>query len=49
MDFAREKYERSLVEDTKILLKVLVLFLPLPVFWALFDQMVNSSILCLEK
>ena len=34
-------YKKSLIEDTKILLKVLVLFLPLPVYWALFDQQVS--------
>lgn len=27
-----------MVNDSKILLKVLVLYIPLPVFWALFDQ-----------
>ena len=43
MDYAREKYDKFLVEDVKILLKVLVLYLPLPVFWALFDQMVRIS------
>ena len=40
LDPAKEKYDTKLVGDTKILLRVLVLFLPLPVFWALFDQQV---------
>lgn len=40
LDPAKEKYDAQLVEDTKILLRVLTLFLPLPVFWALFDQQV---------
>jgi solute carrier family 15 oligopeptide transporter 1 len=31
-------YDSKLIEDTKTLLRVLVLYLPLPVFWALFDQ-----------
>lgn len=31
-------YGRKLVLETKILLNVLVLYLPLPFFWALFDQ-----------
>lgn len=30
--------EKKLVTETKILLNVLTLFLPLPIFWALFDQ-----------
>jgi len=38
MDLARDKYDGQLVEDVKALLRVLVIFIPLPVFWALFDQ-----------
>ncbi|XP_048237757.1 solute carrier family 15 member 1-like isoform X1 [Haliotis rufescens] len=38
LDRAEDKFEESFVEDVKILLKVLWLFLPLPLFWALFDQ-----------
>ncbi|XP_023946831.2 peptide transporter family 1 [Bicyclus anynana] len=38
LDHADDKYDKSLIEDIKSLLRVLVLFLPLPVFWALFDQ-----------
>jgi len=38
LDHAKGKYSAQLIEDTKILLKVLVLYLPLPVYWALFDQ-----------
>merc|ERR1712241_153390 len=38
LDHAKGKYSDQLIEDTKILLKVLVLYLPLPVYWALFDQ-----------
>ena len=43
MDHAKEKYENSLVEDVKTLLRVLVIFIPIPVFWALFDQQVRSE------
>jgi hypothetical protein len=42
MDYANEKYDRSLVDDVKILLQVLWMYLPLPVFWALFDQQVRG-------
>ncbi|KAG7211258.1 hypothetical protein KM043_010566 [Ampulex compressa] len=38
LDHAEEKYGRRLIEDIKASLQVLKLFLPLPVFWALFDQ-----------
>ncbi len=38
LDHASEKYGLGLVEDTKIVLQVLILYIPLPVFWALFDQ-----------
>lgn len=38
MDYAKEDYGSHMVEDIKALFKVLFLFLPLPVFWTLFDQ-----------
>ncbi|XP_047040747.1 peptide transporter family 1 isoform X1 [Helicoverpa zea] len=38
LDHADDKYDNNLIEDVKSLLRVLVLFIPLPVFWALFDQ-----------
>lgn len=38
LDYAIDEYGRELVDDTKCLLNILVLFLPLPVFWSLFDQ-----------
>ncbi|XP_026332707.1 peptide transporter family 1 isoform X2 [Hyposmocoma kahamanoa] len=38
LDHADDKYDRNLIEDIKCLLRVLVLFIPLPIFWALFDQ-----------
>ncbi len=31
-------FDPKLVEDVKVLLKILYLFIPMPVFWALFDQ-----------
>ena len=42
LDYAKPKYENQLVEDTKILVRVLVLFIPIPIFWTLFDQQVDS-------
>lgn len=38
LDYAEPKFGKTLVYDVKCLLKVLVLYIPLPIFWALFDQ-----------
>ncbi|XP_064598279.1 solute carrier family 15 member 2-like isoform X2 [Liolophura sinensis] len=39
LDRTTDKFETNFVEDVKCLMRVLLLFLPLPVFWALFDQL----------
>nr|ART29409.1 proton-dependent oligopeptide transporter 2 [Tenebrio molitor] len=38
LDHAEDKFGRTLVEDVKMTLKVLVIFVPLPIFYALYDQ-----------
>lgn len=38
LDYAEEKCGKQIVADTKILLKVMVLYIPVPLFWALYDQ-----------
>lgn len=38
LDYAETKYGKQIVADIKSLLKILILYVPLPVFWALFDQ-----------
>ncbi|KAF5306063.1 hypothetical protein FQA39_LY09041 [Lamprigera yunnana] len=38
LDYAEEKHGAKLVSEVKSVIKVLVLYIPLPVFWALFDQ-----------
>ncbi|CAL8307725.1 unnamed protein product [Merluccius merluccius] len=38
MDWAEDKYERLLIAQIKMVLKVLFLYIPLPMFWTLFDQ-----------
>lgn len=38
LDYAKEKYGADLVNDTKKLLNVLVIYMPMPVFWALQAQ-----------
>ncbi len=43
LDSAKEKYDPKFVEDIKGLLKVFVLFIPLPLFWSLFKQQVAYS------
>lgn len=41
LDYAEDKYGPKLVMETKMVLNVLTLFLPLPLFWALYTQ-INS-------
>ncbi|XP_068235050.1 solute carrier family 15 member 2 isoform X2 [Palaemon carinicauda] len=38
LDHADDKYSKDLIADVKVLLKVLLMYIPLPIFWALFDQ-----------
>ncbi|XP_006799247.1 solute carrier family 15 member 2 [Neolamprologus brichardi] len=38
LDWAEEKYSMRLIQELKMVLRVLVLYIPLPMFWALFDQ-----------
>ncbi|KFV62808.1 Solute carrier family 15 member 1, partial [Dryobates pubescens] len=38
LDWASEKYDKRLIVQIKMVLKVLFLYIPLPMFWALFDQ-----------
>uniref|UniRef100_A0A3Q3IET1 Solute carrier family 15 member 2 n=1 Tax=Monopterus albus TaxID=43700 RepID=A0A3Q3IET1_MONAL len=38
LDWADEKYSKRLIQEIKMVLRVLVLYIPLPMFWALFDQ-----------
>nr|XP_020819722.1 solute carrier family 15 member 1 isoform X2 [Phascolarctos cinereus] len=38
LDWAKEKYDERLITQIKMAVKVMFLFIPLPMFWALFDQ-----------
>lgn len=38
LDWAAEKYSQQLIMDVKALTRVLFLYIPLPMFWALLDQ-----------
>ena len=41
LDYAEKKYGRGFVADVKALKNCAYIFLPLPLFWALFDQQVS--------
>ncbi|KAM8934501.1 solute carrier family 15 member 2 [Pelodytes ibericus] len=38
LDWASEKYSKKTVTEVKMVTRVLFLYIPLPMFWALFDQ-----------
>ncbi|XP_004642255.1 solute carrier family 15 member 2 isoform X1 [Octodon degus] len=38
LDWATEKYPKQLIMDVKALTRILFLYIPLPMFWALLDQ-----------
>lgn len=38
LDYAEDKYDHQFISDVRATLRVMYLFLPLPFFWALFDQ-----------
>ncbi|XP_072301357.1 solute carrier family 15 member 2 [Eucyclogobius newberryi] len=38
LDWADDKYSKRLIQEIKMVMRVLVLYIPLPMFWALFDQ-----------
>uniref|UniRef100_A0A8C5NT88 Solute carrier family 15 member 2 n=1 Tax=Junco hyemalis TaxID=40217 RepID=A0A8C5NT88_JUNHY len=43
LDWASEKYSKQLIGEVKMVTRVLFLFIPLPMFWALFDQQSLNS------
>ena len=42
LDYAQDKYDEQFINDVKSFSKVVFMFLPLPIFWALFDQQVTT-------
>ncbi|XP_058897765.1 solute carrier family 15 member 1 [Kogia breviceps] len=38
LDWANEKYDERLISQIKMVTRVMFLYIPLPMFWALFDQ-----------
>uniref|UniRef100_A0A8C9YXR8 Solute carrier family 15 member 2 n=1 Tax=Sander lucioperca TaxID=283035 RepID=A0A8C9YXR8_SANLU len=49
LDWAEENYSKRLIEEIKMVLRVLVLYIPLPMFWALFDQQNPLCVFCQES
>jgi hypothetical protein len=45
LDYAKDKYGNTFVEDVKALQGVVYVFLPVPIFWSLFDQQVRGRFL----
>ena len=43
LDYAEKKYGRTFIADVKALKSVTYMFLPFPIFWALFDQQVGPE------
>ncbi|KAG1683561.1 Solute carrier family 15 member 1 [Nymphon striatum] len=39
LDHAEDKFDHKFIKDTKAVVHVLKLFIPIPFFWALFDQL----------
>lgn len=43
LDYAEDRFDKQLIKDVKALVKILFVFLPLPIFWALYDQQGNKT------
>ena len=44
LDYAENRFGKKFVADVKALINVTYLFLPFPIFWALYDQQVKSTL-----
>ena len=38
LDYADEKYSKEMISDVKAFCRVVYIYLPIPIFWALYDQ-----------
>lgn len=38
LDYAAVQYDKQTISDVKVLFRMLLLYIPLPLFWALYDQ-----------
>lgn len=41
LDYSTAKYGEKLVSDMKLVFSILYMYLPVPIFWSLFDQQVS--------
>ncbi|KAL1130535.1 hypothetical protein AAG570_011781, partial [Ranatra chinensis] len=44
LDYANDKFDETLISDIKAVMGVLHMFLPVPIFWALYDQQTSRWI-----
>lgn len=49
LDYAKDDIAQELIDDTKSLLAVLYLFIPLPLYWTLFDQQSSEWVYQAQK
>ncbi|GBM37466.1 Solute carrier family 15 member 2 [Araneus ventricosus] len=49
LDYADDKYDTDLIHDIKRLFRVLFIYIPLPLFWALFEQQGSKWVLQASK
>ncbi|XP_048525945.1 solute carrier family 15 member 2-like isoform X2 [Dendroctonus ponderosae] len=38
LDYGKQDFDSKLIQDMKVVFAILLLFVPLPIFWSLFDQ-----------
>jgi len=46
LELAKDSFSNEIINDTKKTLHMLCLYIPLSVFWSLFDQQVNNKNTC---
>ncbi len=45
LEYADEVYSKELVDSIKVLFRIIVVFLPLPVFWGVYEQQYSRWVL----
>ena len=45
LEYADEIYSKELVDGVKILFRIMIVFLPLPVFWGVYEQQYSRWVL----
>jgi len=44
LDYSEDTFGQNLIRDVRAVFKILILYLPLPIYFALFDQQVSRII-----